>query len=515
MLSKSDLASYRQCPRKLWLEHHQPERAAPASADAQMRVRAGLEVGQKAREQLGPDILWPRHEADAEAAADLALQLLRASPRAPAVEVPMVRQGLYARADALIPAVGGYVLQETKASGFPLKDDKLTPGQPDEHLLDDVAIQAWVFAATGLALARAELNLLDNQWRYSGSGDHTGLFRALDVTPAVLERLPQVPQWLADATAVLAGELPAGTTGRHCSEPHACAFSAHCQALEPPPPEHPLTLLPGSGKGLAAKLAASRGYTSLLEPAPEELTGKQAPLFRRIQHCHRTGQPHLGPEAARKLEALPYPRYYFDFEGVQLAVPRWPGLRPNAQVPFQWSCHIERAPGEFEHEAFLDLSGDDPSLRCIEAMRRVIAPDDDGPILVYHQQYERDRMRELAARHPAHAEALNRYVARLLDLKLLVQDSYYHPDMRGSFSIKVVLPTIDPTLDYAALGEIHDGGGAQAGYWEAALTPGTSVARREQIAANLLEYCKQDTWAMVVVARHLCRGATPDPSTEA
>ncbi len=37
----------------------------------------------------------------------------------------------------------------------------------------------------------------------------------------------------------------------------------------------------------------------------------------------------------------------------------------------------------------------------------------------------------------------------------------------------------------------------------------------KQIAANLLEYCKQDTWAMVVVARHLCRGATPDPSTEA
>ena len=39
--------------------------------------------------------------------------------------------------------VGGYVLQETKASTFPLKSDKVTLGKPKEHHLDDLAIQAW------------------------------------------------------------------------------------------------------------------------------------------------------------------------------------------------------------------------------------------------------------------------------------------------------------------------------------------------------------------------------------
>ena len=503
MLSKSDLASFRQCPRKLWLEHRRPEAASPASIDAVMRTRAGAQVGQKARERLGPDLLWPRHHDDPEVAAMQALQLLRSAPRAPAVEVPMMRGGLYARADALIPTVGGYVLQETKASGFPLKMDKVTPDDPAGHLLDDVAIQAWVFEATGLVLVRAELNLLDSQWRYPGDDDFSGLFRALDVTATVVERALQVPDWLSRAHATLAGDMPTGRTGKHCKKPHPCAFSDHCQRFDPPGPEHPLSLLPGSGKMLASRLESTRGYTSLLEPAPEELTGKQAGLFRRIQHCHRSGQPHLGPEAARTLASLPYPRYYFDFEGVQLAVPAWPGLRPNAQVTFQWSCHIERAPGEFEHEEFLDLSGQDPSLRCIEAMLRVIAVDDEGPILVYHQQYERDRMRELAQRHPPHAEALNRYVARLLDLEDLVRESYYHPAMRGSFSIKRVLPTIAPELDYAALGEVHDGAGAQAAYLEAALDAGTSDARRREIHDNLLKYCRQDTWAMVLVARHL------------
>ena len=509
MLSKSDLASFRQCPRKLWLEHRQPDAASPASTDAVMRARAGTQVGKKARERLGPDILWPRHHDDPEVAAAQALHLLRTSPRAPAVEVPMLRGGLYARADALIPTAGGYVLQETKASGFPLGKDKVTPGDAEAHLLDDVAIQAWVFESTGFALVRAELNLLDNQWRYPGDGDFSGMFRALDVTIAIDERIAQVPEWLTQANAALRGGLPPGITGRHCSKPHPCAFSAHCQRLDPPAPPHPLSLLPGSsGKGLATRLQATRGYTSLLEPAPEELTGKLAGLFRRIQHCHRSGQPYLGDEAATTLGALPYPRYYFDFEGVQLAVPAWPGLGPNAQVTFQWSCHIERAPGEFEHEEFLDLSGEDPSLRCIEAMLRAIPPDDDGPIVVYHQQYERDRMRELAERHPQHAEALHRYVARLLDLEDLVRQSYYHPGMRGSFSIKRVLPTIAPELDYAALGEVHDGAAAQAAYLEAAFDAATPDSRRLELRGRLLEYCKLDTWAMVVVARHLQGGAT-------
>jgi hypothetical protein len=71
--------------------------------------------------------------------------------------------------------------------------------------------------------------------------------------------------------------------------------------------------------------------------------------------------------------------------------------------------------------------------------------------------------------------------------------------MRGSVSIKKVLPTVAPDLDYAQLGEVQDGNGAQEAYI-AAIDPKTTAERREELRQRLLTYCGLDTWAMVVLA---------------
>ena len=103
ILTKSDLASFRQCPRKLWLEHHRPDLIPQDDPTLWRRANDGNIVGAKARELLGPNVIWPKGEEDRCAAADAVLTLLAANPNLPAVEVPMYRDGLYARADALIP----------------------------------------------------------------------------------------------------------------------------------------------------------------------------------------------------------------------------------------------------------------------------------------------------------------------------------------------------------------------------------------------------------------------------
>ena len=178
MLTKSDLASFRQCPRKLWLEHHRRDLIPENDPTLWRRANDGNIVGAKARELLGSDAIWPQDGTDPASAARDAIGKLSVSPHQPAVEGPMFREGLYARADALIPVPsGGYILRETKASTFPLKKGKVTPDNPEEHHLDDLAIQAWVYQASGWPLAGAELNLLDNRWRYPGNGDYSGLFR--------------------------------------------------------------------------------------------------------------------------------------------------------------------------------------------------------------------------------------------------------------------------------------------------------------------------------------------------
>ena len=215
-----------------------------------------------------------------------------------------------------------------------------------------------------------------------------------------------------------------------------------------------------------------------------------------MQLAHRTGQPVLEPGSAAPFAALPYPRYYFDFEGIDLPVPRWIGVRPYEQIPFQWSCHIEGIPGVFEHFAFLDLSSEDPSVPCIEQMIELIPPNGPGPILVYYETYEAGRLRELADRHPRYRAQVDHYISRLVDLHPIVQDNYYHPAMRGSFSIKAVLPTIAPDLDYENLAKVMDGTAAQVAYLYAALDPQITPSEEPNSA----------TITCILQARHLGDG---------
>src|SRR6185369_5635560 len=120
----------------------------------------------------------------------------------------------------------------------------------------------------------------------------------------------------------------------------------------------------------------------------------------------------------------------------------------------------------------------------------------DGPILVFYQTYEQDRLEGMAARHPEHAELLQRYIGRLVDLHPLVKQHFYDPRMKGSFSIKKVLPVIAPDLDYKELEGVQEGTGAQIAYLNLCFD-GLPHEDWERLRYNALAYCEQDTWAMV------------------
>ena len=124
-----------------------------------------------------------------------------------------------------------------------------------------------------------------------------------------------------------------------------------------------------------------------------------------------------------------------------------------------------------------------------------------GPILMY-TNYEARVVRSLAERLPELAPELEAILGRLVDLHPVVKTNYYHPNMLGSWSLKAVLPTIAPDIDYSALEEIQEGTAASNAYLEA-ISPDTSAERREQLRARLLEYCRLDTEAMVRVVRFL------------
>ena len=291
MLNKGDLMAFRQCQRRLWLKHHQAGLAHNNDSRAQLNKLYGQMVGEYARKAFGDRMVWPADDADAQTRVNNTVQRLQEQEHSVGIETPFLREGLYCRADAVIRTNGHYTMQETKASTFPLKKDKVTAKEPEPHHVEDAAIQMWAAEVSGLSVSKVELNLLDNSWIFPGDGNYDGMFRTLDISAAVAKVVPEIADWKQQAQAILAGGLPAVETGKHCENPHSCPFIAHCKKLDPPPVAHPLELLPDpAGKALAKKLR-DKGYTSLIDVPAEELIGAASDLYKRVQQAHIQGVP--------------------------------------------------------------------------------------------------------------------------------------------------------------------------------------------------------------------------------
>jgi hypothetical protein len=121
---------------------------------------------------------------------------------------------------------------------------------------------------------------------------------------------------------------------------------------------------------------------------------------------------------------------------------------------------------------------------------------------------------QLADALPDLAPALRAMADRLFDLLPLVRTHYYHPAMMGSWSLKRVLPTIAPDLDYANLDDVQGGEMVEPVYFEM-IDAATSMERRKKLEDALLTYCARDTLAMVRLTQFLAREnfAAPRPSS--
>ncbi len=221
----------------------------------------------------------------------------------------------------------------------------------------------------------------------------------------------------------------------------------------------------------------------------------------------------------RGIKELVYPLYHLDFESFPCPVPRYRGEKAYMQSLFQFSIHIERKPGicdkNKDHYEFLATDHQDRRLELVEAMIKYI-PDDGGSVIVYNRGFEQSRLKELAIIFPEHKERLLDIRERCFDLLDIVKNSkkfyeslgytgdeassinYYHEDLQGSYSIKKVLPVFSD-LTYKGMG-VANGQEALVTYARFPIMEKEEFNRKKD---ELIEYCKQDTWAMVEILEKL------------
>ncbi len=474
-LSKSRLISAWQCAKKLHLEKHHPELGI-VSSQTESLFATGNQIGDIAQQLYGTDqsveVAFNFKTMQAET------KRLVANGKFPIFEATFRYEGVLIRADVMIPEEDGWRVIEVKAS----------TSVKDYHVLD-CAIQYWVLRNSGIRVNSIALAHVDNQFVYRGDGDYGGLLLENDLTDEVRDLERDVLELVAKARDAVTGPMPLINVGMQCNKPYECQFMSYCW---PTDAEYPVTGLGGSKAKLAEWVIA--GHRDIRDVASEDIT---AELQQRIHRVTETGEAEVIPGAKEILDALPYPRYYLDFETIAPAVPIWAETRPYAVVPVQWSCHIERDNGELAHEEFLDLSGSPPMRALAEKMIECLG--NSGPVLMY-TSYEKGVINGLIDMFPDLEARLQAIVDRLFDLHPIVKAHYYHPNMLGSWSIKAVLPAMVPAMSYAGLEGINEGMGASDGFLEA-IKAETTPARKAELEAQLLRYCRFDTEAMVEIVR--------------
>ena len=478
-LSKSRFTSGLQCHKKLWWEVHEPD-AIELQPDKVLQdlFDQGRQVGEAARARYPGGVLidLPHHaRAERVAATQQALEA-----GAPAVfEATFIADDTFVAIDVLERQGDGYRLIEVKSSSS-LKE---------EHI-PDVAVQARVAAACGVTITAADVLHLNKEFRNPAGGD---LFARSDVTGEVIAFLPKVPDEIAAQRAMLDGPLPDVPIGLHCYEPRECPFMARCW---PDTPDH-IRHLAGVGK---VKTAAylTRGISSISKlPAKEKLNATQRRQLKAMAEQRLVVEPTLRQELAQ----FGVPRLGFlDFETIARAIPVWPGMAPWQQAAAQFSYHERQPDGTYTHAAFLAEGPQDARPPLGEAMVRATAYADR---VVTYTPFEKTRIRELQLAVPHLADELAALEAKLIDLHPVVKNCVYHPDFRGSFSLKYILTPLVPELTYNDL-VIVDGRVASVEIARLLFVADKIPPHeRDRVRQDLLNYCERDTWAMVKLLERL------------
>lgn len=157
-----------------------------------------------------------------------------------------------------------------------------------------------------------------------------------------------------------------------------------------------------------------------------------------------------------------YPLHFIDFETSMVAIPFFEGQKPYEQVAFQFSHHMMHEDGKIEHlgEFISNTPGEFPNFEFIRELKRQLegdagtifkfAPHENTVLCQIYFQLEKSNEPDKVDLQ-VWIETVTKYKKNgvswegernMIDMCKMVKDYYWDPYMKGSNSIKVVLPAV-------------------------------------------------------------------------
>ena len=478
LLTKSSFVRGVQCQKSLYLYKNFYNQKDVASPFQQAIFNRGINVGILARKLFpgGVDVT-PPSIFKYEQAAELTKKLIAEG-----------QQIIYEAAfifDEILVAIDILVRENDKWKALEVKS---SAGISETYLLD-AALQHHVINGSGVELDDFFIVYVNRDYIRSGNIDLNQLFIQKSVKKDIAKKTPFViDQIKCSKDTLKSNAIPEIAIGEHCYVPYPCDYMGTCWKSIPPNSVFEL----GSVHKQVMFDFYRKGIIMIKDipndPALSKVIRIQAEAIRNNKVLIDR------PAIADFLKSLTYPLYFLDFESFMPPVPPYDGTHPYEHIPFQYSLHYKATPdAPLIHKEFLAEAGIDPRLAF--ATRLLADTKENGDILVYNKDFEKKIMNELARDFPAFKNDFKDRISRIKDLALpFSQKHYYAPAMKGSYSLKSVLPALIPDLKYDEL-TIKEGGMASTSF--DALQTETDLFKIAETRDALLAYCKTDTLAMV------------------
>ena len=223
-LSKSRIATFEHCSRRLWLSVHRRDLAV-IDPGTEYIFALGHRFGELARDQVPNGILLDTDPGRIEEAIEETKAILAGPWTRPIFEAALRYDGVVVRPDILQPdGWGGWKLIEVK-SGTSIR----------EHYLRDAATQAWVARGSGLCISSVIIRHAQRRLRSPFARALPAPPIDIDVTGSIQNLILGRPSVAAAARVVISGPEPRRSVGPHCVYPFRCEFRQHCQQLQSSP----------------------------------------------------------------------------------------------------------------------------------------------------------------------------------------------------------------------------------------------------------------------------------------
>ena len=480
-LSKSKYCKAIQCNKLLWLDKYKPEVAVPTARD--MVLENGTKVGELARGLFG-DYINIDFNKDLNVMIEETLKSLKNKPNI-ITEASFNYENNFCSVDILKNDVDGIEIYEVKSSTY-----------IHNIYLDDASYQYYVLKNLGLNVKSVNIVYLNKEYYRSGELEISKLFNIKNITDIAIQKQNEIKNKIEEINKYMLEnneKEPEKDIDIYCFKPYECPYWQYCSRHLPKNNIFDIRIMHKDKKFELYK----RGIINFEDVVNENINQK---YLEQVIFEVNNKPPKIEKEKIKEfMGQLTYPLYFLDFETFQLAIPEFDGTNPYMQIPFQYSLHyVDDINGKLHHKEFLAKSGIDPRRELAERLVEDIPKD--VCVLAYNMSFEKTVIKKLANYYQDLHDDLMKIHDNIKDLMIpFYNRNYYVKEMKGSYSIKYVLPALfpdDPELDYHNLPVVHNGGEASDAFLSLA---SLSKEEQEKIREGLLVYCKLDTFAMVKI----------------